>query len=414
MSAPWRARLRALLQNALLGLTSVALILGLGEVTLRLLRSGSAGGNEDRPTAQYVAKDPLLGWRKRPNATATYRRREYTVEVHTNALGMRDPERAKEPPPKTLRLLALGDSFVEGYSVSLERTLTQVLEARLRREAGCAVEVLNGGTAAWSTDQEYLYYREEAGSLGARVVLLFLYFNDILANLQADYWGQGKPVLEERDGRLEIVPRPTPKPGARERRAAVRAESADETTAPAPRIAGRSALFDFVRERLLRGQPRLYQSLAGIGLWPPLEPETPTTEMRVYEARLSPLLQVAWQRTLGIVEALRAEAETRQARLVVAYVPAAFEVDDRAWELTQLAYGLSEPEWRRSVVAERVVNAGAKRGLAVLDLSPALRAAQAGGAAYFALDHHWTSRGHAAAADAVAAYLRERGYLACP
>ncbi len=412
MSA-FASRLRAAAPNLLLAAASVTLALGGAEIALRLLRPETPGGKEDRATAQYVVRDPVLGWRKKPNAMATYRRREYAVEVRTNALGMRDPERARTPPPGTLRLLALGDSFVEGYSVALESTVTQALERRLRREAACPVEVLNGGTAAWSTDQEYLYYREEASGLGARVVLLFLYHNDILANLQPDYWGQGKPVLEEREGRLEIAPRPTPKPGARPARGTQRGEP-EEVDAPVARARGRSALFDFVRERLLRSRPRLYQALAGFGLWAPLEPEAPKSEVRVYEARLAPLLQVAWQRTLRIIEALRDEAGARGARLVVAYVPAAFEVDDRAWELTALAYGMSEPSWRRSAVAERVSNAGARRGFAVLDLTPALRSAERGGSTYFTHDHHWTARGHAAAAEALAVYLRQGGYLACP
>ncbi|HET7295077.1 MAG TPA: SGNH/GDSL hydrolase family protein [Vicinamibacteria bacterium] len=410
--AAWKFRLRAAARNLLLVSASLTLTLGMGELAARVLRRATPGGKEDRATPQYMMKDPVLGWRKKPSATAAYRRREYSVEVRTNALGMRDPERARTPPPGTLRLLALGDSFVEGYSVALESTLTQVLEGRLNLEAGCPVEVLNGGTAAWSTDQEYLYYREEAWALGANVVMLFLYYNDILANLQPDYWGQGKPVLEERDGRLEIAPRPTPKPGARAARDA--REEAGEADAPVPRASGRSALLDFVRERLLRGQPRLYQSLARAGLWAPLAPEAPKTEMRIYEARLAPLLQVAWQRTLRIVEGLRDEAEARGARLVVIYVPAAFEVDERAWQLTELAYGMSEPAWRRSALAERLVNAGRRRGFAVLDLTAALREAEGGGATYFVLDHHWTPLGHQAAAGALAAYLREGGYVVCP
>ncbi len=413
MSAIRRARWGGLLQNSLLLLASVTLLLASAEGIARLLRRGKQGGKEDRAAAQYVVKDPLLGWRKKPNASALYRRREYTVEVRTNALGMRDPERTPSAPAGTLRLLALGDSFLEGYSVPLQHTVTQLLERTLRADAECPVEVLNGGTAAWSTDQEYLYYREEAASFGARVVLLFLYYNDVLANLQPDYWGQAKPVLEEREGRLEIAPRPTPKRGARDRSAAERPDMADEAKA-APGAVGRSALLDLLRERLLRGQPRLYQRLAGLGFWPPIEPEAPRGEMRIYLAKPEPLLQVAWQRTMRILEALASEAEARGARLVVVYVPSAFEVDDRAWDLTRLVYGMNEPAWRRSAVAERLTNAGRRRGLAVVDPSAALREAQRGGATYFTLDHHWTPRGHGAAAKAVAAFLRAGGYLSCP
>ena len=99
-------------------------------------------------------------------------RREYTVEVAINSHGLRDPERGYETPAGTARILALGDSFVEGYSVSLPETATQVLESALGR-AGCPAEVINGGTAGYSTDQELLFYETEGHRYKPRVVVLF-------------------------------------------------------------------------------------------------------------------------------------------------------------------------------------------------------------------------------------------------
>jgi len=412
--SPGPSGLRALAQNCLLALGSVALVVALAEVALRMLRPGVRRGKQDRVPSQYMSKDPVLGWRKRPNATALYQRAEYTVEVRVNSLGLRDPERTREAKPGALRMLALGDSFVEGYTVSLESTVTQQLERRLAGTGDCPVEVLNGGTAGWSTDQEYLYYRDEAADFGARVVLLFLYYNDILENLRSTYWGRAKPVLELRDGRLEIAPQPTAKPGAAERRAAAQAAAASKVAADDADSQGRSALFEFLRERLLRGRPSLYQRLAAFGFWAALEPEPPPDEMRVFLKNPEPRLQAAWQHTVRILDALAGDVAAKGARLVVVYVPAAFEVDDRAWDLTRLAYGMTEPAWRRSAVAERLVNAGKKRGLAVIDLSSALRAEQRRGATYFTLDAHWAARGHEAAARAIAAFLGEKGYLACP
>ncbi len=413
MSAGRRSGLRALVQNGVLACASIALVLASAEIALRLLGPAAPGGKEDRVVAQYMAKDPVLGWRKRPNATAVYRRAEYSVEVRVNGLGLRDPERSREAKPGTLRMLALGDSFVEGYTVALENTVTQQLEGRLTETSACPVEVLNGGTAGWSTDQEYLYYREEAASFAARVVLLFLYYNDILENVRPSYWGRAKPVLEDRDGRLEIAPRPAGKSAGSQRRADRSAAVADPPSRTSARPHG-WALHEFVRQRLLRGQPRLYQRLASLGVWPPLEPEAPSQEMRAFLAKPEPRLEAAWQHTLRILEALAADVTATGARLVVIYVPAAFEIDDRAWELTRLAYGMTEPQWRRDAVAARLVNAGRRRQLAVIDLSNALREEQRLGATYFRRDAHWSVRGHAGAAKAVAAFLRESGYLACP
>jgi len=393
---------------------SLALVLLVAEGVSRALEARQRGGKEDRAREHYVASDPLLGWRKVPGARGVYRRREFETEVRINAMGMRDPERPPETPAAGLRLLALGDSFVEGYTVQADATMTRLLEARLQAGARCRVEVLNGGTSGWSTDQEYLYYREQAGELGARLVLLFLYYNDVLANVQQDYWGMPKPMLEEKEGRLVIAPRPTPRPGVRERQAA-RSGSPRETEAQngEARPLLRSALLDLVRDRLAQGRPRLYQRLAGWGPFPRLEPERPPTELLVYRRQPPPLLQFAWRRTLRILEALRQEVSGRGERFVLVYVPAAFEVDARTWELTRFRYGLDEAEWDRTAFAQRVAGAGRRNGFEVLDLTPALRAAHRRGAVYLTYDPHWNTRGHAAAAQAVAERLRADGHLVC-
>jgi hypothetical protein len=376
------------------------------EAGVRLAKRG--GGKEDNARAAYVVSDPLLGWRKRPGARAVYQRREYATEVRINALGMRDPERGVERPPGRLRILALGDSFVEGYTVAAAASLPRRLEAQLE-DLPCPVEVLNGGTSGWSTDQEFLYYREEAWRLGAHVVLVFLYYNDVLANVHHSYWGLPKPVLEEVDGRLEIAP-------ARVTRAKPSSGSGSlgkvRAVQPPARRRPSSALVEFVRERLVRGRPDLYQRLARWGVVTPLEPERPATELQVYRKVLPPLLQFAWRRTLLILEALQREVQARGGQLLLVYVPAAFEVDERTWELTRLRYGFDQL-WDRDGFAQRAASATGRQGLEFMDLTPPLRRAQRRAATYFTYDPHWNARGHAVAAAAVAERLRAGG-VSCP
>src|SRR6185295_5457463 len=127
--SPGRSRER--LFTALLLLGSIGVTLLLLEGVARVLRARHGGGKEALEARLYNEYDPLLGWRKKPGARVTYRRREYTVEVAVNSHGLRDPERGYEAPPGTLRVLALGDSFLEGYTVPLEQTVTQVLEREL-------------------------------------------------------------------------------------------------------------------------------------------------------------------------------------------------------------------------------------------------------------------------------------------
>src|SRR4029450_920984 len=96
--------------------------------------------------------------------------------------------------PGVRRVLVLGDSFAEGFSVEQEDAVSQVLE-RAPAARGCAVEVLNGGTVGYSTDQEFLFYRLEGSRYAPAVVALFLYYNDVVYNGRESVVSTPKPLF---------------------------------------------------------------------------------------------------------------------------------------------------------------------------------------------------------------------------
>lgn len=395
-------RLRSLAGSLALLMASILGTLLVAELAVRLAFRFRGGGKERRELSRYVEHDEYLGWRKRPGARVVYDRREYRVPVEINSLGLRDLERSHEKPPWTFRILALGDSFIEGYTVPLEETLTQTLERRLNGP-GCQLEVLNGGTAGYSTDQEYLFYRHEGHRYGADVVLLFLFYNDLLTNTLDRYWGEAKPLLRvaEDGATLELTNHPVARP--RKQRPAQRA--AIDT------LQGSAALF-WVADRLARGAPQAFDALSVLGLWEPLGGDQPDEQLRVYKRRRQPKIEAAWEITDRILRALGREAEAAGARFAVVYVPSRMEVIDRDWELTRLRFELNEA-WERGLVAERVAEIGANAGFPILDLTPALRAVDRGvlGRPYLVYDGHWNTLGHATAAAAVEDFLRELGWL---
>jgi hypothetical protein len=400
-------RRRQLLLNLALAAASALVGLVVLEGVARVALSGQGGGKERDEASLYMEHDPRRGWRHRAGARATYERREYTTEVAINARGLRGPERDYAAPAGTFRVLALGDSFVEGYTVPEEQTVTHVLEASLARP-GCPAEVLNAGHAAYSTDQEYLYYLDEGARYGPQVVLLFFYYNDIVNNTTANYFGSHKPLLAREGAAMRITNEPVP-----------RSTPAEPRTAAAPRplrtLHGSVAL-EWARDRLARGGPRAYNALAAIGLWEPLGGDTVERgeQLRVYKDRRSQAdIEQAWTLTADILQALAREVHARGGRFAVVYVPSRMEVSDRDWELTRLSYGLDEPVWDRALVARRVGEIAHAAGFPLLDLTPALREASGplGAEPYLLYDGHWNARGHRAAAGAAAAFLRNQGWL---
>lgn len=402
MTRALRARLRALAPNLLLSAAAIGVMLLAFEVWARLAAPPSGKERDER--ARYTEHDPVLGWRKTPGARAVYSRREYRTEVVINRLGLRDVERSYEAAPGTFRVLALGDSYIEGYSVALEETVTQVLEKSLDRPQ-CRVEVINGGTTGYSTDQEYLFYAHEGRKYAPRVVVLFFHYNDILYNALDRYYRLPKPHLVRTDEGVRLENDPVPQPPPTQPPAA--------GGAPARRSVRGSAAWYWLRERLMIGAPRVFDRLGRLGLWDPLGGDGISDELLVYRRRPNPDIQAGWRITDRILETLERETEAAGAHLLVAYVPSIMEVSERAWDLTRMRYELPPAAWNREFVWKRLQKSAADGGFALLDLTPALRREDHGifGEPYFVRDGHWNAVGHRVAAEAVRTGLADRRWL---
>lgn len=380
---------------------SLALALGGFEVALRVAESRQrVRRGDERQT--YMQPDPYLGWSKRPGARVTYVRPEYTVEVAINRHGLRDRERAFGRVPGTFRVLALGDSFIEAYSVPFEASVTALLE-RTIAGAGCPVEVINAGTSGYSTDQEYLFYLREGARYAPDVVVLFFHYNDLLHNVHERYYRQPKPRLDVAGGKVRLANFPVPPP-----------PPAPPPGPPRP-VAG-SRAWAWARERLMLGAPRAFNLLARAGLWEPLGGDTPSDELGAFAKRRSWEMQYAWRVTDRIIEALARQVESAGSRLLVAYVPARMEVSDRDWELSRLRYEFREDRWDRRLVWNRLARSAQSGGFRALDLTDALRRADGlFRSTYYGRDGHWNERGHRVAAAELARWLRHEGWTpACP
>ncbi len=146
--------------------------------------------------------DKTLGWTKSPSTSLRRHTGEFDVTLRTNSRGLREDESVVHDKAKDVtRILMVGDSFTLGYTVERPDTLSQLLAARMRSE-GRNVEVINGGTEGYSTDQEILWLMTEGVKYKPDVVVLQMYENDIFWNSQDRYLRYPKPKL-----RGELPPR---------------------------------------------------------------------------------------------------------------------------------------------------------------------------------------------------------------
>jgi hypothetical protein len=392
-------RLRGMAANLALAVFSIALVLGMAEVVLRVLARQTRGGKEQRERSRYTEYDPVLGWRKTPGADVVYDRREYHVEYRVNRQGLRGPDRPYAKPPGVARVLALGDSFVEAFMVEDAQTVTARTEASLAAR-GCRVEVINGGTVGYSTDQEYLFYRDEGRKYAPDVVVVFVYQNDIPYLAIGEYLGYPKPQLDFSTDPPTVANEPVPR---------YEAPALAEAAAPEPVP---SFVLEFVKNALERTSARTYNRLARAGLWAPLRQLPINDEIQLFHVPELGHLRPAWSAFTWTLQTLNKAVAAAGARLVVAYIPGRMEVSPRTWELTEARYGMDPKEYDATAIANRVRYITGRVGIPSIDLTEPL--ARANGIlepTYFQTDSHWNARGQDVAGQALADFLAQSGSL---
>lgn len=378
--------------------------------------------NVPNHTRLFLEHDSLRGWRNAVGVQAMYATPEYSVLLAYNDRGIRGPEIPYEKPDDTYRVLILGDSFVDGYTVEFDNRVSEVLQ-RLLREAQLtgSVEVLALGTAGYSTDQELIWLETEGLLYEPDLVVLLFYYNDIWYNAEPNYWRGSKPLFEERDGRLAISNVPVPEPSLNTE------EDADgsfvtslrdwvETHSQLARLAGLT-LREYpqvrawaVRLGLAGSSPEMIFDAENQALVP--------AEFAIFWEPLTPEAAHAWHLTEQLLDRMRESVEGAGGRFTLFHVPfrgliyteegsVREQVDPSAEGLDGLA------------VARRLEEICLRRGLTCIEpMDQFLRAAQVlgtnGERLYYEFDWHWNANGHRLAAEILAAHVLADGLKEAP
>jgi lysophospholipase L1-like esterase len=158
-----------------LALATAGLAIGFGvvEVAVRLL-DVPVGVSDLRRIHEL---DPAAPWLYglRPGAVA---RPEGGPRYAINALGFRDHERSLRKPEGAFRVLAVGDSVTFGWGVEVEEAWPLRLEQRLRRDLPGA-EVLNLGVGGYNPYTESALLRERGLAFEPDLVLVQFCINDL-------------------------------------------------------------------------------------------------------------------------------------------------------------------------------------------------------------------------------------------
>lgn len=204
------SKVRGFLINLALLSMSTLLALFLSEVTLRVIGIDPLYVSPERD--RFWKYDPLLGWAHQPGQSGIFETPQFSTSVTVNERGLRDESHSYERQDGVERILVLGDSFAWGYGVEAAERFSQHLEEALK------VEVINAGVSGYSTDQEYLWYKNEGIKYDVDLVILVIAGNDIGDNdrqLVNNIYYKPRFIIEE--GQLVLTGYPVPQTSAQGR-----------------------------------------------------------------------------------------------------------------------------------------------------------------------------------------------------
>lgn len=335
----------------------------------------------------YTRPDDLLGYALLPGARYTVIPAEgcrgWGSSGRINPLGLRDREHEQRRRPATFRILALGDSYTEGFQLDLPRIWPEVLEHRLNeRGDSLRYEVINAGRSAMGTGTQLLYYREAGRQYDPDVVILLFAPNDFRDN-STTLSGRPQAHFTMTHEGLVLDTSFVHSFGYRLRKAVQPLK--------------RSVIVSMAAQRYQESAARRYAAGA--------------SGPRRRNARLSEAESDAVELTKRLLLALAGEVAIDGARLVVVMGTANFEVN---WTDSSSA-GAHD---RLTSAADSIVSTAVREaGIPFLNLEPIFRQYSAEhhtllhGCAENRGEGHWNETGHALAAGSIYNFLAAQGLL---
>lgn len=147
--------------------------------------------------SDVIEFDQVLCHRLKSNVRGVQNSPEFSVQIITNSLGMRDRNYAAQKKKNTFRILMLGDSHTLGWGVKLEDSFTKILERSLNENSDdFSYEVINCGMYGYGTAHQYQFLKKIGYTLHPDMVIVAMDFlHDIKVNNQGYFHFEGKSFI---------------------------------------------------------------------------------------------------------------------------------------------------------------------------------------------------------------------------
>lgn len=352
--------------------------------------------------------DSIRHHRWRPNAQGKVR----GVAYQTNSLGLRDREYATVKPPGAFRLLMLGDSFTEGWTLPFEGVVAKQIERSLAIRCRRPYEVINGGTASYSPLLEYLFLKEIGPRLQPDLVLLNFdmtdVHDDVVRKPLARFDANGFPLAVPADRRLQTAILMTP-------------------LGPSPLLRALDPINELLKSSILYQRlrrSRVGQSLLGslsmtperleeLGLVGNIQHDV----LAITRGGSFPGLEAAWADTGHYIVGIRDVARANGAAFALVVYPYAHQISATASLEGRRKFGMRPALYASDAPFRVLEELGRREGFPVLNLKAHFKAAieaqerDQTSQLYWPHDVHFTVHGAKVFAQGVEDGLAREGFL---
>jgi hypothetical protein len=356
--------------------------------------------DRDQHQRFFVEHDSLRGWRSKPGTSGEFVTDEYRVQLRYNSRGLRGPEVAADKPVGTKRVIVLGDSFVEAYSVDEGERVSDVMETLLNEGLSEPVfEVIALGTAGYATDQEYLWLIQEGLAYDPDLVVLMFHPNDVWYNTRTGYGRGSKPRFLLDGDSLLLTGVPVPQP-----------EDAGGDPGFYGWLRDNSKIY-WLLANAIKMNPRLHGWAVrrGLAAMPPemvfdSGDDVPIpAEFMAYREELTPETREAWIVTGALLGRMREVVESRGAGFLAFFIPLRGAIYTQELAVRS-RFGLSAEGWDPGTTTARFLEICREEGLRCIDpssrfLEIAEQLVDEGERLYYRFDWHWNAAGHRLAAE---------------
>lgn len=399
-----------LLTRILLSVISIFIALLLLEAGVRWLPPPyAASGSGILPQVDIFQCDADLGWSGRPNLQTTLALTNvYQTDLSLNNSGFHDRTHLPQKTAQNVRIVMLGDSFVQAVQVAEHETAHQVLEDLLQQSGMSEAEVISGGVGGWGTTQALLTYQQRWQHFQPDLVLLMLYLgNDFDDNLP---------------GRVITI-------GGRNCYAPYFLLCDQQLFGPfafAPGVSRRQNRCDVLSRHMVKTAGQLYQTSQ---LYQQLEPlfsrshrqeqlgtTIPGPYWSLYVPNDDPEVEQAWQLTEALLTRFNQTVQANHSRFAVAFFPSDLFIEFMALDPhAQAALLVENPQFKQVEIDRpnrRLATFLQEQAIPFIDLTePLVQARRSGTIINLPIDAHWTVAGNRLVAESLASWLAQEKLL---